>query len=802
MTRLVFTLCFLIVLVQGLFAWNWPQCRNTNGCSPEQPTTIFLGDQKDFGCESWSTVNGKWPKWRVVINKSADIHNGINGSWSGYSNVDHKINTSPRFTSTGIWYWGMQVEYTDAGTTTGWYCHNNTSWDNMWGTPTSNLSVIVSPLNNPETQAASSASGSQINLSWAKDAQNHNVMIVRKLSSDSWTEPTQGTAYSVGQNIGSGVVVYNSNGITFSDTQLSASTAYDYKLYSENYSYYSTGVTASATTCPASQVNDYFRSKASGNWSNTATWESSSDNVNWLSATLVPGGAAKAITILSGHTVTLDQDVSVTLLTINSGAAFIAGEASPRILAATTLNVNAGARLTNNGNLTATTFNILSDATNGTGTFTDNGTTNTTTTNVQQYLTSGRNWFIASPVSGATSNVVKFNPSNRLWRYNDVDVTWDEITNTDTLLGVMNGYVVKPVANGVITFSGGALNTGAISISGLTRGTSGTKRGFHLVGNPYPSCVNWEAAFKTNLQSSMWYRTKNASTYVFETYNAATHIGTDNSGTAVTKYIPPMQAFWVRVDADGAIGTLGFDNTMRSHQSGIRLRSAESAEQQVLRLKVSNGVNSDVAIVVFEPGASDEYDKYDSPKMTNDNILIPEIYTMAGSEQVVINGLKSVADNTQLSLGFKAGQSDTYSIQATEISHFNADMKVVLVDKALHVEQDMTDGSVYSFTSDETNTTDRFSIVFRSSLIETGIQKVEDPGISIFRYGKGQFLVKVKGQTNEVGTITVTGLLGQRILTTRITGETTVLNTNLASGSYLITVKSDGKELIRKVVVY
>ncbi len=94
----------------------------------------------------------------------------------------------------------------------------------------------------------------------------------------------------------------------------------------------------------------------------------------------------------------------------------------------------------------------------------------------------------------------------------------------------------KTVADGVITFTG-TLNTGAISRTDMTRGTTGAKRGFYLVGNPYPSFVNWASATKTNLEPTIWYRTKSASAYVFDTYNATAHIGTNNNGSGALPVI-------------------------------------------------------------------------------------------------------------------------------------------------------------------------------------------------------------------------------------------------------------------------
>ncbi|MGE5355625.1 MAG: MopE-related protein [Deltaproteobacteria bacterium] len=149
-----------------------------------------------------------------------------------------------QFTSTGNWYFNGRVKNASGDP---FSYSNNSTWQ---GTTTFSPQYYfaVNSLNDPNTQTATAVSTTQINLSWAKDAQDHNVMIVRKKSTESWTEPTQGTAYTVGAYIGSGVVVYNSNGTSLNNTGLDPNTTYDFKFYSENWSYYSTGVTASATT--------------------------------------------------------------------------------------------------------------------------------------------------------------------------------------------------------------------------------------------------------------------------------------------------------------------------------------------------------------------------------------------------------------------------------------------------------------------------------------------------------------------------------------------------------------------------
>jgi hypothetical protein len=66
----------------------------------------------------------------------------------------------------------------------------------------------------------------------------------------------------------------------------------------------------------------------------------------------------------------------------------------------------------------------------------------------------------------------------------------------------------------------------------------------------------------------MYYRTNQGSSMLYDTYNAAGSVGTNNNlGDAVTGDIPPTQASWVRVDADENTGSVTFENADRTHRT-------------------------------------------------------------------------------------------------------------------------------------------------------------------------------------------------------------------------------------------
>lgn len=474
-------------------------------------------------------------------------------------------------------------------------------------------------------------------------------------------------------------------------------------------------------------------------------------------------------------------------------------------LTASTITIYPRAGLVHtSGALIVKSLNVLSDAT-GTGSFVVNGTgtVNTTSISVKQYLAAGRNWYISSPVIGSTTAVLS--TAGSVMSYNEPTAAW--ISESGSTLLPMKGYIaVSPPINGVVTFTG-VLNNGPQSIS-LTRTTGQTKEGFNLVGNPYLSYVDWDLATKTNLETTMWYRTKSTGgVYVFDTYGATAGVGTGLNGIGnVTKRIPPMQAFWVRVVAGKTSGTLAFDNSMRVARdvstNSFRAPSAIQSIQKVLRLKVSNGTNSDEAIVLFNPNASDELDDFDSPKMTNANPVVPEIYTLSGSERVVINGFNSVDNGREIPLGFTTGESNTFSLKATEINNFDDGTIIILKDNLLETEQELSLTNSYSFISDAFSSSSRFSLIFRTNSITTDLDKgANENSIIINKDKNNQISVSCLSDLNDQSFIAIYNVVGKLLYTKQLVNHQTVLDAPIAGGVCLIRV-INGRSCATKKLIF
>ena len=544
---------------------------------------------------------------------------------------------------------------------------------------------------------------------------------------------------------------------TSSITGLSPNTTYYVRAYATNNVGTNYGVQISFTT-----VNEF------------------TVNSNTSSSALSTLNSSSTVTVLSGNTFTVDNVASIGTLTVAPGAK---------------LTLNSGQTLT------AGTLTLQSDASNGTATLVDNGGTLLAAATVEQYLTGGRNWYFTSPVTTANSNVITSTSGNLLWAYSEPDYNWNPITVTDAALSIGSGYVANLVTDGTISFNG-TLNTGNQSVSLIRTENGKAKRGFNLIGNPYPSYLDPTSVINSasEMENTVWYRIKVSATYHFETINTTSGIGTNNSGAgAVTKFIPPMQAFWVRVAPTYTAKTLTFTNAMRSHEAGTnRLRVKELNSQQIVRLQVSNGISSDEAVLYSDPNASNSYDAYDSQKMTNSIASIPEIYTLAGTEQFAINGLNVIPYDIELPIGFTSGQAGTnFSIKTSQFSNLEQGIQILLHDNILNKTQDLALAE-YNFSSDAVSTSTRFTLTFRAPSIATGINS--EASADVWISGRnGQLMIN--GAPGNGAKVEVFNAVGQKIISENLNGSNHLLNNDLAAGAYLVKLTIAGKTITKKVII-
>lgn len=452
----------------------------------------------------------------------------------------------------------------------------------------------------------------------------------------------------------------------------------------------------------------------------------------------------------------------------------------------------ANAGLTISGNL-----NLLS-STSGTGTILDNGNVSVTgTTNASQYLTNARNYYVSSPVNTSGLPASGFT----LYNYNETTNNWD--TPASFAKGV--GYIALPgAAASTITFSG-TLNTGNVNIDLTNSGSTGYK-GFNLIGNPYPCHLAWTYDFvnanSSLIESSIWVRTNagtanNSGQWSYITFNASSSEAVPLVANA--GIIAPMQGFWVKAKQAGTLTLDG--NLTKSHQTSNPLKapSFTTSERKKLRLQVTNGVGTDETLIYFDGAATDGYDAYDSPKMSNNNNGIPEIYTIVDGQKTTMNGMNALPLNAALPLGFATGQAGSFKFKASQLVNFDTDVQVWLTDKITGHDQLLEEGAEYSFNSDVVSGSDRFSIVFRSPNASTNITDANAGNTKVYSNNFRQIIVSTV-DSPDCG-VEVYNVAGSRVYSQQISVQSSTLNRTFDAGVYLVKVGSDKNASVHRVVI-
>jgi len=143
------------------------------------------------------------------------------------------------------------------------------------------------------------------------------------------------------------------------------------------------------------------------------------------------------------------------------------------------------------------------------------------------------------------------------------------------------------------------------------------------------------------------------------------------------------------------------------------------------------------------------------------------------------------------------------TLQATEISGFDEESNVVLKDNLLNREINLTESGSYSFSSESTDQTNRFSLVFKTPSTTTDLNDFNQYNSSLVVKNRGIVVTTLKfnKQSANECLITINDLSGKRIFNSinqenNITGDV-----SLMPGIYLISVHSGNKIIIRKFVV-
>ena len=401
--------------------------------------------------------------------------------------------------------------------------------------------------------------------------------------------------------------------------------------------------------------------------------------------------------------------------------------------------------------------------------------------------------FISSPVDGFRSDSI---PDYMINQWDENFGSWQFIqqtgdcnpANPPVTIDPMEGWSIKLdedyISNcgfgtgSIIEMIGNVsdLHSGSVDIP-YTFTPGNPNIGWNLIGNPYPCSIDpMEIDWPENLNQSLYFWDGNINTY----FSWAGGVGPE--------YIAPTQGFFLNATGNG---TFAFYGSERIHDSiGGPWLKDKIEDLITLKATAENPEFYDLTYIRELNNSTFEFDKeWDAYKLLAINSATPQFYTHFGDILYSINTQPDLFE--LIELGFEAGESGTFTIEAIETS----DIEELYLEDMYYGS--FTDLLTESYTFDYTigDIPERFMIHF----FTISVTEVWDSQIKIWSAEKN-IMVKTLEETQ--GKIRVFDLLGQIVAQEQINSPTTKIPINTEGHFFIVEVITQDAKVNKTVFCY
>jgi hypothetical protein len=360
---------------------------------------------------------------------------------------------------------------------------------------------------------------------------------------------------------------------------------------------------------------------------------------------------------------------------------------------------------------------------------------------------------------------------------------WDnKLTNTYNLSGQLNTSDV--VVN--LDFAGDPVN-----------------QGFNLLGNPFPSGLDWEYVINNTtypeLTGNGIYFTRNNIQYSYVSGVTVPEFGEP----ATSGIIPPMQGFFVKTS--GAGNSITLPAAAQAHNAPNRYKG--KGVIPLVRLSISeDSASMDETVVRFDDKALPTQDNnFDAVKM----FLGPtktSIFSLLGTTKYSINGQPFPETSVEIPIVLNLQYTGDHIIKAPGIEALD-NYTVTLKDNNTGFTADLRTSPELSFFADATGTiTGRF--ILKISTVTTG---TENPVISnnIFNIYPGNSNINIQtisddweGKSGSVRIMDLSGRTFSNLQNAEFRkGSLIQVQSPAAKGMYVVEIKAGVKRYVGKVII-
>lgn len=347
---------------------------------------------------------------------------------------------------------------------------------------------------------------------------------------------------------------------------------------------------------------------------------------------------------------------------------------------------------------------------------------------------------------------------------------------------------------------------------------SNADHGYNLVGNPYPSNLDFDALYDANSSliygtayfwtNQQYIPTQQGGSYSGSNYAIYNRSGgvpaTFQDGVASptpTQYVKVGQGFLVQSMSGSQGQPLQFTNAMRSYSAAsifFNKQETKSKDRYWLNLKSPSNINNTI-LVSYIQGASDGYERlYDADVLV---LGSDAFYSTNGTAKLAIQGRSYPLKNSDVvTLGAKYFETGNYTITLKEKEGiFNDDQIIYLKDNKLNKIINLTEEGSYSFAAGKGTEDTRFEVIYQD-IVSFGSVNRSAGSISV---AKDDTEVVVRDSSDHITAIDVYDASGKLVQT--ISGkkakEIRLDTTGLTKGVYVLKITSEKGITTKKVIL-
>ena len=440
----------------------------------------------------------------------------------------------------------------------------------------------------------------------------------------------------------------------------------------------------------------------------------------------------------------------------------------------------------------------------------------------------------SSPVSG--QKLYGFSPltsTTRFYEYNEADdMFYSTGINASSVFKPGKGYAIMAPSSYIFslqTFKGefiGIPNNGTSETLQfplkLTTGLGYSDKGYNLIGNPYPSNIDFEklhtlnstkiyntAYFWTNVDPNRRGSTNGTgseySGNAYAIYNGTGGVpattpkdapaGAPNGGLPPTQFIKVGQGFIVKAKK---VDNLTFNNTVRDAVGTSIFFSKDGVEERDrywLKLTTPS-LDVNTILIGYVAGATNDFEwDYDAPLLS---VGSDSFYSLLNYDTLGIQGRSyPVKPQDIVRLGTKHFEWGNYTISLGEREGIFAERQsIYLKDNLSNTVTNLSEGN-YIFTAKAGVTDDRFEIIYQPEAVLVTDSKVKE-GIIVYR-DLDHFVIK---SPKVMSTVHMYDSSGKLITVLKPNSKQEILDAlNISNGIYILKITTpDGEVTNRKIM--